>query len=227
MTSIQQDEGEALARKNGELEAALRRTRAACRESDAEADRLAGRAGALEAQVGCVSGCVRYFCVLCRLVYGQNLSGVRRRGRPPRRPRRGTRSPADPLDTPYLLVLDSEVSVQFSFSLPCPMHQHSKVSWSRTPRPIAWRRPRRALEAQEDDSNKRETEHREAGAKADRLSGRQGARSPSGGIWRTMYICDKLDSEQRPRCARIGLPFLRCMLRDLYYPPPPPPLLKP
>lgn len=70
MSSVQQDEGEALARKNGELEAALRRTRAACRESDAEADRLAGRAEALEAQVGCVSGCVRCFRVLGRLVYG-------------------------------------------------------------------------------------------------------------------------------------------------------------
>jgi hypothetical protein len=45
-----QDEGEKLARKNGELEAALRRVRAANRDSDAERDRLAARIASLESQ---------------------------------------------------------------------------------------------------------------------------------------------------------------------------------
>lgn len=45
-----QGEGEQLARKNGELEAALRRVRAANRDSDAERDRLAARIASLESQ---------------------------------------------------------------------------------------------------------------------------------------------------------------------------------
>ena len=45
-----QGEGEKLARKNGELEAALRRVRAANRDSDAERDRLAARITSLESQ---------------------------------------------------------------------------------------------------------------------------------------------------------------------------------
>ena len=47
-----QSEGEALARRNGELEAALRRVRAAARESDAGADRNSQRVIALEDQAG-------------------------------------------------------------------------------------------------------------------------------------------------------------------------------
>jgi len=69
MSSIQQDEGQALARKNGEVEAALQRTRAACRESDAEANHLAGRAEALEAQVRVFR--LRCCHVLCRLIIGK------------------------------------------------------------------------------------------------------------------------------------------------------------
>ena len=45
-----QGEGEKLARKNGELEAALRRVRAANRDSDAERDRMAARIASLESQ---------------------------------------------------------------------------------------------------------------------------------------------------------------------------------
>lgn len=46
-----QSEGEKLAQKNGELEASLRRVRAANRESDAERDRLTARVASLESQV--------------------------------------------------------------------------------------------------------------------------------------------------------------------------------
>ncbi|KAK9807806.1 hypothetical protein WJX72_009986 [[Myrmecia] bisecta] len=46
-----QAEGEALARKNGELEAMLRKLRTSSREQDAERERLAGRVQSLEAQL--------------------------------------------------------------------------------------------------------------------------------------------------------------------------------
>lgn len=46
-----QAEGEALARKNGELEATVRKLRAAVRQLETERDRTAGRLAALEASL--------------------------------------------------------------------------------------------------------------------------------------------------------------------------------
>lgn len=46
-----QAEGEALARKNGELEATVRKLRASVRQLETERDRTAGRLAALEASL--------------------------------------------------------------------------------------------------------------------------------------------------------------------------------